>query len=93
MTVLFLIHLLHRGTLMSYPWKNKKTLCFCISFLLLLSTIMLLPTTQANTPSPANFSIKWSVNLDSYFPIGWGPNPTDYCYSSNFISMQAGCYP
>jgi len=74
---------------MHYPWKNKKTLCFFISVLLLTSSILLLPTTQADTPPPANFVLKWSVNLDSYYPIGWGPNPTDYCYSSNVPPVAA----
>jgi uncharacterized repeat protein (TIGR02543 family) len=33
--------------------------------------------------------MKWSINLDEYYPIGWGPGAGAYCYSSNVPPVAA----
>lgn len=66
--------------------KNRRIICFGVSLLLVLP---MLPMSPADNPPSCDFSLKWSINLDNYYPIGWGPGADDYCYQSNVPPVTA----
>jgi len=69
--------------------KNSNIFYVFIVLLILLLLLPMIPKTTADIPSTCNFTSKWSTNLDDYYPIGWGPGATDYCYSSNVPPVAA----
>ena len=75
--------------LYTYTKKNKKILSFFVLFFFVSLIFTALPHTMADIPSTCNFELKWTTNLDDYYPIGWGPKTTDYCYSSNVPPIAA----
>jgi hypothetical protein len=70
--------------------KHKTILCAILSLLITFFFLVpLLPNTSAEIPSTCNFTLKWSTNLDDYYPIKWGPAESDYCYASNVPPVAA----
>jgi hypothetical protein len=66
--------------------KSWKLICLVMSLVIVLPMLTIFPLVSATS---CGFTLKWSTNLDNYYPIGWGPGADDYCYSSNVPLVTA----